>query len=134
MTIDEIARLIRRLEQSGITELEVSDGLSSLKLRLGPVEAPPRAPGLLAVEARGSGGGRSLRAASIGRLRLSHPEAAPDPPPGFPRSVASGAIVAFLEAGGCLRPILADADCTIGAPLLAEGSLVGYGMPVFPLL
>ena len=137
MTIEEIERLIRRLEQSDITQLDVSDDSSSLTLRLAPSRAVhrPREPGPAEGPAPdGLPEGRVLRAAAIGRLRLRHPEAAADAEAGFPRAVSCGDIVAFLEAGGCLRPVLAEADCTIGAPLLAEGSLVGYGTPVFALL
>ncbi len=137
MTIEEIERLIRRLEQSDVTELDVSDATASLMLRLAPRQAEPgpREPEPAKGPAPdGSREERVLRAAALGRLHLRHPEAAPDAELGFPRAVARGNIVAFLEAGGCLRPILAEEDCTIGDPLLAEGSLVGYGTPVFPLL
>lgn len=135
MTADEIEQLIRRLEAAGVTTFSFSDATFSLNLRFA---AGPALPGLCA-EPKTAGATPAadppvIRASAIGLLRLHHPAAAPrDEQPG-PRRVAAGEIVAFLEAGGCLRPVVAEADGRIGAPLRPDGSLVGYGTALFPIL
>ncbi len=134
MTFDDIARLVRRLERSDVTALTVSDATSSLTVRLAPGPAEPdRAAPASPPHAEPAPAVAALKAPAFGRLRLRHPEAAPDEPR-FPRPVARGDIVAFLDIGSCLRPVVADRDGTLGTPLHADGSLVGYGTPLFPLL
>ena len=135
MTIEEIERLLRRLERTDITEVEIADETCSLKLRLASGSGMPRpAATMTAAGPTQPGEVRALRAGAIGLLRLRHPDAASDDGTGFPRAVAAGDIVAYLEAGPCLRPVTADVDCTIGPPFEEDGSLVGYGTPLFPIL
>lgn len=138
MTIDDIERLVRRLDPSDITTFELWDGATSLTLRFATGAAEQR-PGETPSAASAEAAGRfrtaqAVRARAIGVLRLRHPAAAPAAEPAFPRPVHSGEIVAFLEAGACLRPVVVDEDCTIGAPLRADGAIVGYGTPLFPVL
>ena len=132
MTFEEIERLVRRLEGSDITALTVTDDTSSLTLRLAPGLAE-RAAGTPTVDASPPTppATPTLRAKAIGLLRLRHPEAANAPV--FPRAVMEGDIVAFLQAGPLLLPVVAEADGSIGEPLVADGGLVGYGTPLFPL-
>ena len=73
----------------------------------------------------------AIEARAIGRLRLRHPDAAPQAEDPYPMTVVRGDIVAFLEAGALLRPVVADADGLIGPPLERDGNLVGYGTPLF---
>ena len=136
MTIDDIERLVRRLDRSDITVLSLEDAAGRLTVRLAPPPAPaepapdetPREP------AHPGAAPRQIRAPAIGRLRLRHPAAAPDPGDDAPRFVRAGDIVAYLEAGLALRPVVAEADGRLGASLQPDGSLVGYGTPLFTLL
>ena len=135
MTIESIERLVRRLEQAGVTLFDFKDETSSLTVRLatGPAGLSAGVPSA-APEPVSPAEPPSLRASAIGRLRLCHPEAVPTPDVAGPRIVKAGEIVAFLEAGPCLRPVTAERDGTIGPPLRPDGSLVGYGTPLFRLL
>ncbi len=140
MTIDTIERLLPRLERTDVTAFELSDGASRLTLRFAPkslarqpgrdpASAPPEVPAQGPTSER-----RALRASAIGLFHLDHPAATSRGDDRYPRVVRSGEIVAFLEAGSCLRPVVVGEDCTIGGPLPTPGSLVGYGTPLFPLL
>ena len=123
MNLDTIERLVRRLEASAITEFEFSDDQQHLILRLDPTTAgAPIEPA----------GAPTVQARAIGRLRLAHPGGTDIPD--TPRPVAEGEIVAFLQAGPGLRPVVAEQAGTIGSPLQPEGALVGYGTPIFPYL
>ena len=132
MTFEEIERLVRRLEGSDITEMTVTDDASSLTLAAwrparpneppaSPRSSPPRRP---RPKIQPCGPGRS---ACCG---LRHPEAADAPV--FPRAVTKGDIVAFLQAGPLLLPVVAEADGSIGEPLVTDGGLIGYGTPPLP--
>ena len=126
---DTVERLVRRLETSSLSVLELTDGALSLKLRMGhrsPAAAAPPAVSPPAI--------RAVTAPAFGILRLHHPAAVPDADRSFPARVAAGEVVAFVETGPCLRPVTVEADALIGPPLEAEGALVGYGAPLFPIL
>ena len=134
MTIDDIARLIRRLESSDVTELEVADETSSLTLRLSPNRGQASVIETQSMTAEADvSQPEMLCATAIGRFRLHHPEAARNPEATERRTVAAGDILGFLEAGGCLRPVVAGRD-SIATPLVEDGSLVGYGTPLFRLV
>lgn len=138
MTVEDIERLIRRLEHSDIAALTVCDETSSLTLRIGPAlkeagaaSSGPRGTG----EAARPEDAPVLRSPSIGWLRLRHPEAAaPGEDDRVPRLVGAGDIVAFLECGAVLRPVAADCDGTLGTPLQEDGALVGFGTPLFAFI
>lgn len=136
MTFEEIERLLRRLERSDITALTVSDATSSLTLGISPTRGAGAASSGTSMEAGVTPHAAveeppMVRAPSIGHLRLRHPEAAPREDDRFPRPVSRGDIVAFLDCGVILRPVVADRDGTIGAPLQPDGALVGFGAPLF---
>lgn len=137
MRVEDVERLIRRLERSDITALTVRDETSSLTLRMGaaPGGAGAASSGPLATsEAARTQDGLVLRSPSIGRLRLRHPEAAPGEDDRLPRPVETGDVVAFLECGAVLRAVVADRDGTLGAPLQDDGALVGFGTPLFAFI
>lgn len=137
MRVEDVERLIRRLERSDITALTVCDETSSLTLRMGiaPGEAGAASSGPLATtEAARPQDAPVLRSPSIGRLRLRHPGAAPGEDERLPRPVGAGDVVAFLECGAVLRAVVADRDGTLGAALQDEGALVGFGTPLFAFI
>ena len=133
MRADEVERLIRRLEGSDVTALTVSDATWSLTLRISPRPTDTAATAGEAPADR-AGDPQTLHAPAIGRLLLRHPEAALSDDGSFPRSIRSGDIVAFLDCGVILRPVVADRDGRIGAPMQTEGDLVGFGTPLFEYL
>ncbi len=138
MRVEDVERLIRRLERSDITALTVCDETSSLTLRMGaaPGGAGAASSGPLATsEAARTQEAPVLRSPSIGRLRLRHPEAAPgEDDDRLPCPVGAGDIVAFLECGAVLRAVVTDRDGTLGAPLQDDGALVGFGTPLFAFI
>ena len=137
MRVDDVERLIRRLERSDITALTVCDETSSLTLRMGAAPGGAGAASfgpLVTSEAARTQEAPVLRSPSIGRLRLHHPEAAPVEDDRLPRPVGAGDIVAFLECGAVLRAVVADRDGTLGAPLQDDGALVGFGTPLFAFI
>lgn len=119
MTPDRIAQLIDRFDRSGSADLTVTEDGATLHLQKSPQvrrDPPPAA---------------MLTATAIGHLRLTHPARAPR---SFPCDVMAGEAVAYLQAGPLLRAVIAPRACQVGPPLLPEGTLVGYGTPVFALL
>lgn len=131
MTIDDIERLLLRLEGTDITDFEIEDATSRLKLRLAPGVRAGQASTPAPNDPEPAAPTHAIEARALGRLRLRHPDAAPEAEDPYPKTVVTGDIVAFLEAGALLRPVVADADGLIGPPLEQDGSLVGYGTPLF---
>ena len=71
----------------------------------------------------------AIRAPAIGHVLWRHKlHAAPLAPPGT--RVRAGQIVALLQIGPLLRPVLAPADGIVGAPCIEAGTLAGYGTPL----
>ena len=127
MTPEDIERLTTRLSGAGILECELRSGETRLLLRFAQVPAVALPPPVATTPEDAC-----LRATGIGRFRLNHP--ARPAHPGFPRSVARGAVVAFLQSGPLLRAVTAKRDCTLGPPLVSDNAAVGYGTALFALL
>lgn len=121
----DLADLARRLAAAGIAELEVRAGPDRWRL---VVEAAP--PPAVAMAARPPEA--FALAAGIGRLRLAHPRGGRPAAEGD--AVRRGQVVAWLQAGPLLQPVLAGDDGRLGPPLLAEDALVGHGDRVFAVL
>lgn len=119
MTPDQIEAWARRLSELGLAELSVTEGDSRLTLRRasGPVaaKAPPAAPETCVVSAP-----------YFGHLHLRHPQRqVPEAPSGA--AVTEGKIVAYVEVGGQLHPVVADRAGRLARWLVEDGALVGYG-------
>ncbi len=126
MTLEGIERLIRMAERHRLAEMHVSDGATtlSLKAHAGPVNAA-RVPDSLDSMEPGL-----IKALHVGLVRFTHPGASESLATAG-MSVEAGAIVALLQVGPCLRPVIAPQAGVIGRPLVREGDLAGYGTPVF---
>lgn len=148
MTLDEVARLVAAADGRGVGEIAVTLGGCTLTLRAGvaPVALQVGAVQAGAVQAGTVQAGpvavvsapvaATLRAPCAGVFRIGHP-ANPAAPAGE-RAVVAGEVVGFLQIGPCLRPVLSTARAgtagRIGPALVADGALVGYGTPLFPVL
>lgn len=123
VTPDDVARIAAAAERAGVAALDLVLGACRLSLRWdGPAALPPPAP---EPDMRPA----PIRAPAAGVFRPLHPAL----PPGSaaPRPVSAGAVVAFLQVGACLRPVLAAAAGMPGPALVRDGDLVGYGTPLF---
>ena len=128
MTPDEIARLIPCLRLANISVFTLTEGDETLTLQLDASNPTADRPAEMQAQPAAK---PTVNAAAIGLLRVEHPHAEPAP---TPRAVEAGDVVAFLQAGPGLRPVVAPHAGTIGRPLQPEGALVGYGTPIFSYL
>jgi acetyl-CoA carboxylase biotin carboxyl carrier protein len=125
MTLDEIETFVRAAELRRVAEFHYSDELSSLTLKMsrGPSdEAVAPSPVDTHIKV--------IRAPNAGVLRFAHPSLK-EQWASEGAHVQKSAIVAFLEVGPCVRPIITPEDCMIGRALAQDGCLVGYGAPIF---
>ncbi|RWO84668.1 biotin/lipoyl-containing protein [Mesorhizobium sp.] len=129
MTVEEIERLAAWCASAGIGEIEVSEAGFSLRLHMQSVVAstPP-------VEAsKAETVFKGLRAPGVGVFRLDHPTTGrPIAEPG--QTVRKGETVGVLQVGPCLKAIVAPADGVLGAALIEDGVVVGYGTPLYELV
>ena len=132
MKLTEIARWVRLADEHGLSELEFSRGTRRLRLR-GRRDCPafqPQNPFALeptartqrlAVSAPAAGLFRAVHPARLGRFveegQLIH----------------QGQIVAFVQTGPVLRPVIARRRGIIGRLLVAEGAFVNRGTPLIAL-
>jgi len=128
MTLDEIEAWMRRMQEAGLSELEFEAGDQRLFLRAhssGPAH-PPSVPTQAGAESV------PIRAPQFGLFRATHPQRdAPNASEGD--SVSEGSIVAYVEAGAVLHPVVAERAGVLGACLVEDGALVGYAQPLFKL-
>lgn len=128
MTLEDIERLVRHVEQRDIARFDYSQGSATIVLRRANAAVAARpTPGAGAAKPSGS---RAVMAPAAGYFLSIHPLSAE-------RFVAEGAAVktgqaiAFLQVGPCLRAVTAPADGVVGPALAEEGALVGYGARLF---
>lgn len=123
MTLEEIEACIRMVERNGVPEFTLSTGGATLVLR---------AEAAVPVAATAAGPTATIRAGAAGVFRLAHAaEGEPLVAQGAP--VRPGTVVAFVQVGPCLRPVRATQGGALGAPLQADGALVGFGTALFEL-
>ncbi|MFZ6762292.1 hypothetical protein [Pseudoroseomonas sp. WGS1072] len=125
-----LAGLLALMRATGVTELELAEGDTALRLSLpsrplaGAVpEATPRA--APAVE--------TVHAVAFGILLLRHPAETRDPPAAGD-TVARGDILAYLAVGPLLQPVVAPCDGAIEAVRGRDGEIAGFGAPLFDIL
>jgi acetyl-CoA carboxylase biotin carboxyl carrier protein len=119
---DDIAPLAAWLAEHGLAELHLTGpGVDLHLVRPMPRALPPAAASPLVVKAPG-----------VGLFLAGHPlhHAALAPEGG---RVVAGQQVAFLRIGLLLRPVVSAAVGLLGPALVAEGTMVGYGTPLFLL-
>lgn len=130
MTVEEIERLAAWCASADIGEIELAEAGFSLRLRMQPVVAEP--PVAVAKAPVAETVFKGVRAPGVGVFRLDHPTTGhPVAEPG--QTVHRGETVGVLQVGPCLKAVLAPADGVLGAALVEDGAVVGYGTPLYEL-
>ena len=121
----DLRSLAAAMSRSGIARIEIEGPGGRLALEVSPGIAPVPAAGEPSRAAC-----TIVAAPSMGIFRRAHPDGL-FPPCGEGASVEAGQILAFLQVDRLLLPVQAAGPGQIVAVLAAEGSLVGYGDPLF---
>jgi acetyl-CoA carboxylase biotin carboxyl carrier protein len=153
MDLRKLKKLIDLVQESGIAELEITEGEEKVKIVKGgsvtltPLAAPAAPTALQAVTAGRQAAvsavapeeppaagqeGHVIKAPMVGTFyRASAPEAKPFAEVGD--SVKAGQTVCIIEAMKLMNEIEADATGVIKAILVENGQPVEYGQPLFIL-
>jgi acetyl-CoA carboxylase biotin carboxyl carrier protein len=151
MDLRKLKKLIDLVQESGIAELEITEGEEKVKIvKGGPVSvtpgpaiaaaaaAPASAPRPAAAapaagaDAEAGQDGRVIKAPMVGTFyRSASPDAKPFVEVG--QAVKEGETVCIIEAMKLMNEIEADASGTIKAILVENGQPVEYGQPLFIL-
>jgi acetyl-CoA carboxylase biotin carboxyl carrier protein len=144
MDLRKLKKLIDLVQESGIAELEITEGEEKVRInRTGPGNpavyfpqqaqaAAPQAAGPTEapVAATAAETGHTLKSPMVGTFYRS-------PSPGSPpfvevgQSVSKGQTLCIIEAMKLLNEIESDASGTIRAVLVENGQPVEYGQPLF---
>jgi acetyl-CoA carboxylase biotin carboxyl carrier protein len=149
MDLRKLKKLIDLVQESGIAELEITEGEEKVKIVKGgtasvstvaPVSAPvaaelrPAAPASAAPAADAPAGqeGHVVKAPMVGTFyRSSSPDAKPFVEVG--QAVKEGETICIIEAMKLMNEIEADASGVVKAILVENGQPVEYGQPLFIL-
>lgn len=131
MSIEEIERLAALCAGKGVGEIELEEAGFSLRLRIETVVR--EAPADLVATPRAEAAFDGVTAPGVGLFRLEHPTIGrPVAEPGRP--VRKGDTVGVLQIESCLKAVVAPADGVLGAALVEDGTVVGYGTPLYELI
>ncbi|WP_338721505.1 hypothetical protein V9L16_15025 [Pseudomonas tolaasii] len=131
MKIDVIQALVRRLENTGITECEYQVGDVTLVLKFAAsangVATAQAAQALLQDDTQ-----VVVTAPRAGYFHAAHPlENTVLAAPGD--AVGKGQTLGFIAIGELLEPVIAPTKGTLIEQQILDGTLVGYGTPLFHL-
>lgn len=147
MDLRKLKKLIDLVEESGIAELEITEGEEKVKIVKGggitltpaasappppPVVAPPevKAAAAAAPAAEPSPEGHVVKSPMVGTFyRAASPDAKPFVEVG--EVVKEGQTICIVEAMKLMNEIEADASGTVKAILVENGQPVEYGQPLF---
>ena len=151
MDLRKLKKLIDLVQESGIAELEITEGEERVKIVKGEAAAPvarslpvlaavaragpahPAAPVAVATpagEPMSGQEGHVLKAPMVGTFyRASSPEAKPFVQVG--QTVKTGETVCIIEAMKLMNEIETDASGVVKAVLVENGQPVEYGQPLF---
>jgi len=145
MDLRKLKKLIDLVQESGIGELEITEGEERVRISragnnapvvmgtqapMGMMAGPGAAPAPAAPEAPPAPAGHTLKSPMVGTFYRS-------PSPGAPSFVEVGQLVAkgqtlcIIEAMKLLNEIESDAAGTVKAILVENGQPVEYGQPLF---
>jgi len=147
MDLRKLKKLIDLVQESGIAELEITEGEEKVKIVKGgavslapgpamlPAPAAPEAraaPPAPAAETEAGQEGHVIKAPMVGTFyRSPSPDAKPFVEVG--QAVKEGDVVCIIEAMKLMNEIDADAAGVIKAILVENGQPVEYGQPLFIL-
>lgn len=148
MDIRKVKKLIELLEESGISEIEISEGEESVRISrypqpgaisyahppLPPQAAPPPAPAVPSVEdaapAEAAPAGHQVTAPMVGTFYASSsPGARPFVEIGS--EVAPGDTLCIIEAMKMMNPIESEVSGRVVSILVENGNPVEYGQTLF---
>jgi acetyl-CoA carboxylase biotin carboxyl carrier protein len=145
MDLRKLKKLIDLVQESGIAELEITEGEEKVKIvkgggvsvsaapvaALAPQTAAP-APAALPVEPEPGQEGHVVKAPMVGTFyRSPSPDAKPFVEVG--QAVKEGDTICIIEAMKLMNEIEADASGVVKAILVENGQPVEYGQPLFIL-
>jgi acetyl-CoA carboxylase biotin carboxyl carrier protein len=130
MTVEEIERLAAWCARAGIGEIELARVGFSLRVCVQPGHAQTSVADDGAAKAEAVFKG--VRAPGVGIFRIDHPTTG-RPVAASGQTVRKGDTVGVLQVGPCLKAVLAPADGVLGAVLVEDGAVVGYGTPLYAL-
>ncbi|HET7365456.1 MAG TPA: acetyl-CoA carboxylase biotin carboxyl carrier protein [Burkholderiales bacterium] len=147
MDLRKLKKLIDLVQESGIAELEITEGEEKVKIVKGgvvvtaPIPAPapaaevraaPSAPPAPSGEPVPAQEGHVVKAPMVGTFyRSPSPDAKPFVEVG--QAVKEGDTICIIEAMKLMNEIEADASGTVKAILVENGQPVEYGQPLFIL-
>jgi acetyl-CoA carboxylase biotin carboxyl carrier protein len=150
MDLRKLKKLIDLVQESGIAELEITEGEEKVRIVKGgavtvaavpSVAAPstepraatsPAAPAAPAAEAPAGQEGHVVKAPMVGTFyRSPSPDAKPFVEVG--QAIKEGDTICIIEAMKLMNEIEADASGTVKAILVENGQPVEYGQPLFIL-
>lgn len=147
MDLRKLKKLIDLVQESGIAELEITEGEEKVKIVKGglvitapaavPVAAAearpaPAAAPAAAAEAEAAQEGHVVKAPMVGTFyRSPSPDAKPFVEVG--QAIKEGDTICIIEAMKLMNEIEADASGTVKAILVENGQPVEYGQPLFIL-
>jgi len=150
MDLRKLKKLIDLVEESGIAELEITEGEEKVKivksgatavLAAAPLAAPPVAPAPAIAPVPNPAGpsadatppaheGHAVKSPMVGTFyRTPSPDAKPFVEVG--QSVKEGQIICIIEAMKLMNEIECDKSGVVSAILVENGQPVEYGQPLF---
>jgi acetyl-CoA carboxylase biotin carboxyl carrier protein len=148
MDLRKLKKLIDLVQESGIAELEITEGEEKVKIVKGgvvvtaaqaapvpvaePRTAAPSAPQPPASEPEAAQEGHVVKAPMVGTFYRS-PSSDAKPFVEVGQSVKEGDTICIIEAMKLMNEIEADASGTVKAILVENGQPVEYGQPLFIL-
>jgi len=127
MTLDDIGRIVARLETTEVTECVIEHGDERLRIRLARGSESVREAEPVSVRPETV----IVKTSTFGTFRRTHPLAVVEQTVGSP--VQCGEHLGYLEIDSVLCAIVAPTDGILQRNLLQGGELVGYGQPVAEL-
>ena len=129
MDLRKLKKLIDLVQESGIGEIEITEGEEKVRIsRQAPASPMMMAPAAPAAAPQPSG--HTLKSPMVGTFYRAPSPAAP-PFVEIGQAVSKGQTLCIIEAMKLLNEIESDASGTIKAILVENGQPVEYGQPLF---
>lgn len=127
----ELQQLVTMLSRSRIGEVCIKTGEATLSLsftKIAPAaERNVQGPSVIR-EASNTSVPHIVRSPGMGYFRRCNPLGEPV---SLPEIVTAGQVVGYLQFEEVIAEVVTDVDGAIGAPLVEEKAVVGYGEPLY---